>query len=84
MSRLRLAALRDVRGLLSSPAYERRTTWRGRPVRLSNRGPGARMGRHGGGWDFEVGIQLGSRGLDGTVLIKTGRGSIRIDPRRDA
>jgi hypothetical protein len=62
-------------------AYEKRATWRGRPVRFSNRGPAALMGRFGGGWNRELGIQLGSRGLAGTIIVNLWKGSVRIDPK---
>jgi hypothetical protein len=61
-------------------AYHKRVTWKGRPVRFENRGPDARMGRFGAGWDRELGLQLGPRGLRGTVIINLWKGSIRIDP----
>ena len=67
--------------VLGNKEYERRTQWRGRSVRLANRGDGARMGRFGGGWEREVGLQLGSRGLNGTIIINLWKGSIRISPR---
>lgn len=70
------------RGVLGDDAYEKRTIWRGREVKFSNRGPHARMGRFGGGWDRELGVQLGPNGLKGTVLINLWRGSIRIDPKK--
>ncbi len=66
--------------LLGRGPYERRTTWRGRPVKLQNRGPDAHMGRFGGGWDRQLGIQLGRNGLSGTVIVNLWRGSVRIDP----
>lgn len=66
---------------IGNDAYLKRLTVAGRPVRLENRGPDARMGRHGGGWDFEVGVQLGRSGIRGTIIVTLGRGSIRIDPR---
>jgi len=72
--------LADARGVLGSAAYERRTLWRGRAVRVQNRGPAARMGRFGGGWEREVGLQLGRNGLAGTIIVNLWRGSVRIDP----
>lgn len=79
---------RLIRGLLALRAlaagnahYERSLTVRGRPVRLSNRGDGAVMGRFGGGWQRELGVQIGGRGLKGTVILNLWKGSVRIDPR---
>lgn len=66
---------------LGDKAYNHRTAWRGRPVCLQNRGPAAHMGRFGGGWDRELGLQLGRRGFEGTIIINLWKGSIRIDPR---
>lgn len=74
-------ALADLRGVTGRAAYDRRTTWRGRPLTFTNRGPDARMGRHGGGWEFELGVQLGRRGARGTVIVSLGRGYLRLDPR---
>lgn len=61
--------------------YERKVVVRGRSVRFANRGDGAHMGRFGGGWEREVGFQLGSRGVAGTIVINLWKGSIRIDPK---
>lgn len=66
---------------IGEAAFERTYTVRGRRVRLNNRGPGAPMGRHGGGWDLEIGLQLGRNRWAGTILLLLGKGSIRIDPR---
>lgn len=60
---------------------EHRLTVKGRPVRFSNRGPSARMGRFGGGWERELGVQLGGRGPSGTIIVNLWRSSVRIDPR---
>lgn len=73
--------LAEARQLLGDGPYERRLTVRGRPVRLQNRGPAARMGRFGGGWERELGVQLGARGLEGTVIVNLWRASVRVDPR---
>lgn len=51
-----------------------------REVHIRNRGEGARMGRFGGGWERELGIQLGRNGLRGTIIVNLWRGSVRIDP----
>lgn len=61
-------------------AFEHRTAWKGRPVRLQNRGPSSWMGRFGGGWERQLGVQLGPDGLEGTVIVNLWKGSIRIDP----
>jgi hypothetical protein len=61
--------------------YHRTFEVRGRKVRLQNRGPAAQMGRFGGGWQNSVGMQLGRRGLRGTVIVNLWKGSIRIDPK---
>jgi len=63
-------------------AYRRNLTCFGRPVRLENRGPDARLGRFGGGWQTIVGIQTGRAGLKGTIIVNLGKGSIRIDAKR--
>lgn len=70
------------RGIAGEAHYDKRLTWRGRPVRFGNRGPAAQMGRFGGGWERQIGVQLGRRGLEGTIIINLWRGSIRIDPAR--
>lgn len=75
-----MKALAELRAFLGDDHYERRTTWRGRPVRFQNRGTGAVMGRFGGGWERELGIQLGRRGLAGTIILNLWRASVRIDP----
>jgi hypothetical protein len=62
--------------------YKALLTVAGRPVRLENRGSEARMGRFGGGWDFNIGIQMGRSGTQGTIIVNLGHGSIRIDPRK--
>lgn len=80
MRRLAIVA-REARTALGDGPYQRDWIVRGRRWRLRNRGPDAVMGRHGGGWDREVGIQLGSRGLQGTVLVTLWRASLRIDPK---
>ena len=67
---------------LGDKAYHRKLEISGRPVRLENRGPDARMGRFGGGWQTQVGVQMGSRGSRGTIIVNLGKGSIRIDPRK--
>ena len=69
---------------IGNEAYTHRLVVAGRPVRLENRGPSARMGRFGGGWEFSVGIQTGRNGTKGTIIVNLGRGSIRIDPRSAA
>lgn len=74
--------LAEARQFLGAGPYEKRLTWRGRPVRLQNRGPHAVMGRFGGGWETEVGFQMGRRGIHGTIIINLGRASVRIDPRK--
>ena len=81
MKRLTSTA-RAARAFLGAGPYENGFIWRGRPVRLGNRGPGAPMGYHGGGWDREFGVRLGRRGWKGTVIVYLGRGSIRIDPAK--
>lgn len=65
-------------------AYKAQLNVLGRPVRLENRGSDARMGRFGGGWMTSVGIQMGSRGTRGTIIVNLGKGSIRIDPKKEA
>lgn len=69
---------------IGSDSYKALLTVLGRPVRLENRGPDARMGRFGGGWEFQVGVQTGRNGTKGTIIINLGRGSIRIDPKKEA
>jgi hypothetical protein len=76
-----ITRLATVRTFLGDGPFERRITILGRPVRIQNRGPEAVMGRFGGGWERELGIQLGRRGLTGTIIVNLWRGSIRIDPR---
>lgn len=76
--------LAQLRTFLGDGPTDKHVTVKGRPVHLSNRGPGAVMGRHGGGWDYKLGVQLGSRGLAGTVIVSLGRASVRIDPARRA
>ena len=49
----------------------------GRRVRFQWRPPGG-LGRFGGGWDIEAGIQIGGS----TVIINLGFCSVRIDRRR--
>lgn len=74
--------LADARGLTGHAGYDRRFEWRGRSVKLENRGPDAPMGRFGGGWEREVGVQLGPNGLRGTIIVNLWRGSVRINPRK--
>lgn len=62
--------------------YTKRFEAFGRSVKIENRGPHARMGRFGGGWERELGLQLGGRGLQGTIIVNLWKGSIRIDPKR--
>lgn len=38
------------------------------------------LGDFGGGWERELGLQLGPRGLRGTVIVNLWRGSVRVDP----
>lgn len=62
-------------------AYSRQFKIRGRMVRLQNRGVDAGMGRFGGGWQRQLGIQLGRNSLEGTIIVNLWKGSIRIDPK---
>lgn len=71
------AALALTRG---DESYKAHLRVAGRRVRLENRGPHANMGRFGGGWMTNVGIQIGRAGLKGTIIVNLGKGSIRIDP----
>lgn len=73
--------VRTARALLGHDEVDHWTTFRGRRVHLKNRGPAAHMGRFGGGWERQLGIQLGGRGFAGTIIINLWRGYIRIDPR---
>lgn len=73
MKRLRVLGL-----ALGEGPYEKSGTWRGRKYRFSNRGPASYMGRFGGGWDRELGVQVGRN----TVLINLWKSSIRIDKKR--
>lgn len=74
--------IRVARALVGTGSLDRHVIVRGRKVHLENRGPDAVMGRFGGGWERELGIQLGRRGLSGTIILNLWRGSIRIDPRK--
>lgn len=79
-----MTGVRTARALLGVPGtgeVDHWATFRGRRVHLKNRGADAYMGRFGGGWERELGIQLGGRGFAGTIIINLWRGSIRIDPR---
>lgn len=79
-----LRALSLAWSLVAGNTYvEKRVVVKGRSVRFQNRGEGAHMGRFGGGWQRELGIQMGSRGLRGTVIVNLWKGSIRIDPRKE-
>lgn len=77
-----LAAARAL--VVGNARYERQMVVRGRTVHLKNRGDGERMGRFGGGWQRQLGLQLGSRGWRGSIIINLWKGSVRIDPRRSA
>lgn len=74
--------IRVARALVGHGSLDRHVMIRGRKVHLRNKGPAAVMGRFGGGWERELGIQLGSRGLSGTIIVNLWRGSVRIDPRK--
>ncbi|KQP81595.1 hypothetical protein [Aeromicrobium sp. Leaf291] len=83
-ARLLATAAEVALGATGNAAYERTWAWRGRTWRLRNRGPAARMGRFGGGWDRELGLQLGPRGLRGTVIVNLWKSSLRVDPAKVA
>ncbi|WP_297775383.1 hypothetical protein [Mycobacterium sp.] len=49
-----------------------------RALRISHRPPDSPMGRFGGGWQWEVGVQVGPRSVIVNCLVFT----IRYDRRR--
>lgn len=73
-------AQRLLRVAFGTAAGEERGTVLGRTYRVQNRGPAAGMGRFGGGWDFNVGVQMGRRGVKGTIIVNLGKASIRVYP----
>lgn len=48
------------------------------PSRWSHRPPSAPMGRFGGGWQWNVGVQIGAR----TVIVNCLVGHLRFDRKR--
>ena len=58
--------------------YYRETTICGRRVKVKWRDPTNPTGRFGGGWQYEVGIQVGPS----TVIVNLGVFSVRIERRK--
>lgn len=70
-----------VRAVLGDAPYDARGKIRGRTWRLQNRGTDAPMGLFGGGWQRQLGVQLGRGGWSGTIIVNLWKSSVRIEPR---
>jgi len=67
------------RGILAdSCGFRRNLVVGGRKVLIQWRDPQNPLGRFGGGWQYEAGIQIGGS----TVIVNLGVFSVRIDRRR--
>ena len=62
--------------------YEKYRSWviLGRKVRYSRKSKNSRMGRFGGGWNWNIGVQVGG----GTIIVNLLVASLRIDRQRAA